>query len=538
MSRQSSAFPSFARGVTVFAAVAAFAAPVWGQSAQQSSDPGSALAEKVQRVMDRPEFKHAIFGVAFYSLDDARFVYTVNPDKLFTAASTTKLLTMGTAMQLLGADYRFHTRVYHTGKITPAGALEGDLILVASGDLNLSGRIQGDQLAFENVDHAYDGSPDTRAVPGDPLTVIREIAAQVAAKGIKRITGRVLIDATMYPEGERELGTYVVLSPIVVNDNVVDLTIGPGAEEGKPATVQISPASAYVRFVNKATTGPATGRASIDLDKDSTAADGSHTVTIKGTVPAGKPGVLFVYKVPEPSRFAQVVLVEALREKGIKAALPSAAVQKSFKGTPAAYTAERMVADHVSPPFGEEAKVTLKVSQNLHASAMPYIVKSVLAPKDTAKTGFDLEREFLEKAGLDLSGAQQSDGAGGNARFSPDFMVHYLAYMSKQPSFDVFFHALPILGKDGTLWNVQQSSPAAGQVHAKTGTYGLDDALNRKQLLTAKGLAGYFIAPSGRKYAVALYVNNVSIPLEPDGVTRIAGQALGEIAAAGYLTLP
>src|SRR5262249_55080246 len=203
MSRQSSVSPSrlLARGVTVLAAVATLAAPVRGQSAQQSSDPGNALAEKVQRVMDRPEFKHAMFGIAFYSLDDARLVYAVNSDKLFTAASTTKLLTMGTAMQLLGADYRFHTRVYHTGKITPAGTLDGDLILVASGDLNLSGRIQGDQLAFENVDHAYDGSPDTRAVPGDPLAVIREIAAQVAAKGIKQINGRVLIDASMYPEG-------------------------------------------------------------------------------------------------------------------------------------------------------------------------------------------------------------------------------------------------------------------------------------------------------------------------------------------------
>ena len=51
-------------------------------------------------------------------------------------------------------------------------------MLVASGDPNLSGRIQpGDTLGFANEDHAYDADPSTRAVPGDPLMVIRALAA-------------------------------------------------------------------------------------------------------------------------------------------------------------------------------------------------------------------------------------------------------------------------------------------------------------------------------------------------------------------------
>jgi D-alanyl-D-alanine carboxypeptidase/D-alanyl-D-alanine-endopeptidase (penicillin-binding protein 4) len=168
----------------------------------------------------------------------------------------------------------------------------------------------------------------------------------------------------------------------------------------------------------------------------------------------------------------------------------------------------------------------------------PFIVKSVLARSDSTKTGFDLEREFLQRAGLDLGGAQQTDGAGGDARFSPSFMVHYLEYMSKQPSFDAFLRALPVLGKDGTLWNIQTSSPAAGHVFAKTGTLGNYDALNRRMLLSAKGLAGYLTTPSGKRYAIALYVNNVSVSLDPDDVTRVAGQTLGEIAGIAYQTLP
>ena len=525
------------RGV---AASLLLAAPIAAQDTpRQTGDPRTALAERVQQVMDRPEFAHAVFGVAFYSLDDARMVYAINPEKLFVAASTTKLLTEGTALQLLGADHRFRTRVYRTARVTNA-TLAGDLVLVAAGDLNLSGRLRanGNELAFENVDHAYDGSPHTRAVPGDPLAAIRALAAQVASAGIRRIEGRVLVDVSLFPEGERELGTGVVISPIVVNDNVVDLTIGPGGRPGAPAAVTVSPATGYVRFVNEATTGAPGSRPRIRWSSDVAGPDGSRVVTIAGTVPAAQAPILYAYAVPEPSRFAQVAFIEALRERGVSAALSAATVQQAFRGTPAAYTSDNLVAEHVSAPLSEEVKVTLKVSQNLHASAMPFILKATLAPGDTARTGFDLEREYLQRAGLDLGGAQQSDGAGGDARFSPAFMVSVLAHMAKQPSVPLFLRALPVLGRDGTLWNVQTAAPAAGHVQAKTGTLGGYDALNRRMLLSAKGLAGYVTTASGRRYALALYINNVSVSLDPDEVTRVAGQALGEIAGAAYAALP
>src|SRR5205085_8537883 len=187
-------------GLATLLLLAAVAVSAQGQQpggTKEASDPSSAIASRVQLVMDRPEFKHAMFGVALYSLGDARMVWSLNADKLFVSASTTKLLTEGTALQLLGADYRFHTRVYRTGRMN-GSTVEGDLVLVGSGDPNLSGRLQpGDQLALQNCVHSYDASPDTRAVPGDPLAVIRELASQVAAKGITRVTGRRLVDLSL-----------------------------------------------------------------------------------------------------------------------------------------------------------------------------------------------------------------------------------------------------------------------------------------------------------------------------------------------------
>src|ERR1043165_6137842 len=81
------------------------------------------LAQRVQAIMDRPEFKHALFGIEFYSLDKGKVLYGINADKLFTPGSTTKLLTEGAALSLLGADYRFHTRVYMRGPVEADGTL-------------------------------------------------------------------------------------------------------------------------------------------------------------------------------------------------------------------------------------------------------------------------------------------------------------------------------------------------------------------------------------------------------------------------------
>ena len=506
------------------------------QSAPASRKSPPSLEERITAITGRPEFRHSHFGIEFFSLDDGSVVYAENPQKLFVPASTTKLLTLGTALELLGADYRFHTRVYHTGTLGSDGTLTGDVILVASGDPNLSNRIQPDgSLAFENHDHAYGGSPDTRAVPGDPLAVIRELAGQIARRGVRLIRGRVLVDISLYPEGTREGGTGVVVSPIIVNDNVIDVTLAPGAAEGAPASLSASPATTYAAFINLVKTGPAGSRMDLDIPTDVANPDGTHVVTVRGNMPVGTPPILFAYAVPQPSRFAEITLREALAGLSVSVEPPAGAQPPDFKLLAASYTDQRLLAEHVSPPFSEEVKVTLKVSQNLHASSMPFLLSAILAHKPAPQGGFDLEHAFLEKAGLDLSGAAQSDGAGADAFFTPDFMVHYLAYMSRQKDFEVFHRALPILGRDGTLWNIQPQSPAAGHVHAKTGTYTVGNSLNNNIMLTGKGLAGYLTTVDGRHLAFAAYVNLVPISRDdPDAVTKIAGQALGDIAACAY----
>ena len=494
------------------------------------------LEDRIQKIMARPEYAHSTFAIEFLSLDSGKVIYRWNADKLMVPGSTTKLLTEGTALELLGSDYRFHTRVYRTGQLKKDGTLDGDIVLVASGDPNLSGRILPDgTLGFENEDHSYGGA-DSKGVGSDPLLVVHELVQQIVQKGVKRLQGRVLVDARLFPEGTRELGTGVVISPIVVNDNVIDVIASPGTTEGSPIVLQISPKTSYVQFINKATTGKADSKADVNYSDEKTNSDGTHTVTVSGNIPFGKPVGMMSYPVPEPSRFAETVLTEALREKGVEVKSDGQQDTRNFKALSSNYVDRNLLAEHVSPPLREEVKVTLKVSQNLHASMTPYLLGALLshADKNIDQAGFDLEHDFLKRNGLDLTAASQSDGAGGNAFFTADFMAQYLLFMSKQPNFADFQRGLPIMGRDGTLAKIQTDSPAAGHVFAKTGTYLVGNSLNKNLIVTGKGLAGYMETSSGQKLVLALYVNNVGVPEDPELVQKIVGGALGEIASAAY----
>ena len=485
--------------------------------------------------MGRPEFTHSNFGIEFYSLDTGKVIYALNAGKMFVPASTTKLLTEGTVLAKLGPDYRFHTRIYRTGPVDSKGRLKGDLVLVASGDPNLSNRIRPDgTLAFVDEDHSYNGP----AVSGDPLAVIKQLAKDVAAKGIRTIEGRVLVDASLFPDGPREGGTNVVMSAIIVNDNVIDVVGTPGAKAGDLALIQSSPQTSYVKFVNRVVTTASGTQPSLDQSDIITNPDGSVVIAISGSLPAGIAPQTAAMAVPTPTKFAETVLREALSGAGIAIKPPKHPATPDFSLYPHFYTGENQVAEHVSLPLAEEVKVTLKVSQNLHAGMGPYLLGTLAAKntRDPLNAGFAIERAFLQEAKLDLSGISQGDGAGGDWAdlFSPDFMVHYLTYWTTRSEYPVFFKALPILGKDGTLAKIQTANPGAGHVFAKTGTFDSEDRVNGRLMLNGKGLAGYVITASGQRLVFAAYVNHVSLPADPEAAQTVAGQALGEIAAAAY----
>jgi D-alanyl-D-alanine carboxypeptidase/D-alanyl-D-alanine-endopeptidase (penicillin-binding protein 4) len=498
----------------------------------------SRLAQRVEQLTRRPEFKHAWFGIEFYDITAGRVTYALNGDKLFVPGSTTKLFTEGTALAVLGSGYRFHTQVYRTGPVTPDGVLHGDLVLLAGGDPNLSARVgAGDTLGYTDNDHSYAGSLPGAVLPGDPLGVLKKLAEQVAAHGIKRVQGLVLVDTSLFAGEKPEPATGAMISPIVVNDNIVDVTVTPGTREGRPTSISMAPLTPYLTIVNKTATGPPRSETMLHFSNDTSNSDGSHSVTLEGNVPAGWETALIAYKVKTPAHFAECAFVVALNVTGIQALVPPVEKHPDSQALAAAYTPENLVAEHVSAPLKAEVKVTLKVSQNLHAALTPYLLGALAArkPNDALQAGLDLEHDYLKKAGLDMSAAAQADGVGGpGTAFSPDFMARYLAHISKQSFADDFKDALSIMGRDGTLADIQAQSPAVGHVRAKSGTYVYYNPLNHNLLMQAKGLAGYVETRRGHRLAFALFVNQIVMP-NIDKVEGV-GELLGGIVSAAYET--
>lgn len=486
------------------------------------SAAAAGLSATIEQIIGQPQFQGAQWGMEFCRLRGANPVYSIAGDQVFVPASAAKVFTEGTVFSTLGPGYRFRTPVYGTGPVT-GGVLNGDLVLVASGDLLLSNRVQPDgTLALPIPDHSYD-MPDTVPVPGDPLRPLRELARQVAASGITSVSGSVVIDTSLFAQLQTSIGVsaagLVTISPVMINDNIVDVTVTPGSQPGAPGALYVSPQTGYVQIVSQVTTVPASDPAPAPLSfaSDVTNPDGTHTVVLTGDIPVNTPHLYRAYYVPEPARFAAMAFAQTLRDAGIEA-------QAGIPGTAPPYVPRGLLAEHVSPPVFEEIKVMLKTSSNVHTAMWEY-VDGAIAGHDsadpTAAYGQLMARLFQE-AGLDPS----------PPGYTPAFFVKFLAYMARQPYFPLYRDALPIMGKDGDLATVEVGSPAVGDVYAKTGT-GLGGTASSP--LIDKALAGYIRPPDGCWIAFAEFMDmGISSPAALMPVADTVGEAMGAIAAAVY----
>ncbi len=497
------------------------------------------VTERASEVLKTPGYEHAQWGVLVVDAKTGQVVFERNPDELFCPASVTKLFTTAAALADLGADYRFQTPVHYTGTLDKnTGRLDGNLILVASGDLSLGGRTGPDgTLLFVDDDHSYAGG-DNKAtlVEADPLAGLDFLAREMEAAGIKSVTGDVLIDDRLFAPARSTGSGPSRVSPIVINDNIVDVVVSPGSKPGDPATVKLVPETSFVTMDAQVTTVAEGTKPSLSVH-----AVGSRRFTVRGEIPIGHAPIVRIYEVEEPASFARALFIETLRRRGISVTASPLGNNPADALPPRADVAALpKAAEYTSPPFREFVKVILKVSQNLHASTLPLLV-AAHAGKTTLSEGLKREGELLKSLGVNLDAVSFGGGAGGSRSdlVSPRATVTLLQAMSRRPDYPSYEAALPILGRDGTLATaVSPESPARGHVHAKTGTYWVDNDLTGQAVLTSKALAGTMETASGRTLVFAFFLNNVPIPGDVHQATESAKRLLGRLCEVFYQDKP
>lgn len=492
---------------------------------------GEPLAARLEAIIDAREFRHAHWGLLIEDLENGHVLYERNPEKLFAPASTTKLFSVACALDALGADFRFETPVYSTAPVSNEGEVAGNLILVASGDLSLGGRTNADdQIAFKDQDHTYAGSNEAvELTEPDPLGGLNELARQVREAGVTRVLGDVVIDDRLFDAAQGTGSGPGSLTPIMVNDNLLDFVITPG-EPGTRALVSWRPQTEAYQVDAQVETAAPGEKTDIEI---SSPADGR--LLLRGQIAAERAPLVVVHEVEHAPSFARSLFIEALARANVSVK-ESALARNRAELLPdrQAYDALTRVALFRSAPFSESARLILKVSHNLHASTLPLLVAAHHGDR-TLEQGLEWQHAFLATAGVDVDSISFGGGAGGDRAdyVTPRATVQLLRSMSGRPDFETYFRALPRLGVDGTsARHLAPDSPAVDKFQAKTGTLYWFNTMNGRYLLTSKALAGYGTTASGRKLVFALFVNNLHLQRATE--TLRIGQLLGRLCEQMY----
>lgn len=489
-------------------------------------DPGPAGSA----VRAQSRYNRATWSVCAVELTTGDTLVEFDADRLLAPASTAKLFSVAAGFEGLGANHRFETTVHRLGTLAPDGRLRGALILRASGDLILGGRDLGDgRLATSSSDHIYArANPRTEWTSPSPVRGLDLLAQQIYDAGV-RVVDDVWIDARAFPPFPSSGSGPEQVWPIAINDNLIDFEIRP-ARPTEPAVVRPRPASAHVQVTSRVRTVRG-GTYAVEIRSP---APGRFELV--GTIPLNHPTQREAIPVRNPPAWARLLWIEALSRHGVLVDGPKRWHNPTELLPPRGTEALPVVARLSSAPFSEQARLILKVSHNLHASAIPMLLGLARGHRDLRR-GMEACATGLKTLGVNPAEVSLAGGAGGHDadRTSARATVKLLQAVATRPYYRAFRRALPILGVDGTLTHIGTHSPARGKIAAKTGSLYTFDALNRRRILTAKTLAGYLTARSGREVVFAVMVNNVLFDAET--TLESVSEDLAEVATALFETL-
>ena len=169
------------------------------------------------------ELRHGSISFAVVDLSTGELVSSVNKDLSIPTASTAKLFSTATALELLGPNYTPKTRIYYDGIIDSTGTLKGNIWIKGGGDPTLGSKY------FTNSETRYD--------------FLKTWADEIKKLGISKIEGAIIADASQCgyngaPDGWNwsDLGNYYGAGPsgLTIFDNLIEMHFSTSSQVGKP----------------------------------------------------------------------------------------------------------------------------------------------------------------------------------------------------------------------------------------------------------------------------------------------------------------
>ena len=441
--------------------------------------PAASLRTALDSIFRDTAFAYAHWGVAVQSPRTGETLFQQNSEKLFVPASNMKLVTGAAALEALGPDYQYRTEVAATGPIQN-GVLRGDLVVRGSGDPSISARFHGDARA-----------------------VFRAWADSLRARGVRRIQGRIIgvddaFDDVPFGRGwawdDLDAAYSAPISGLSFNDNMVRVRVSPASQVGAAALVGMDPEVGYLRPVGQAVTAPPGTRGTLEVSRDLA----TMSVVATGSVRADTAFIEQTIAVPDPTQFFVTALRETLRQAGIEiTGVPVDADRLAEAGQTVAPATALFV--HRSPPLRDILPHFLKPSQNQIGEILLKTLGREQRGVGSAAAGRAVVDSLVRVWGLNPRQLSMADGSG-LSRYNlvaPDLLIGLLQHMERSPHFDVWYAALPVAGVDGTLAGRLRGTPAANNVHAKTGT-----------LSGVRGLSGYVTTAGGERLLFSTIVNH------------------------------
>ncbi len=448
--------------------------------------PAAVFAQNnVQRFVDStmkatPLLKNA--AVAILALDGrGKTIAAYNPDLPLLSASTMKTITTGVALDALGSDFRFETKIATAGETDDDGILHGDLYIIGGGDPTLG---------------SHGG------LGGDINTIFAGWADAVKASGITAIEGKIIGDTDFF-KGEmthskwcwEDLGADYGSAPCGLSfaENQSFFAVSPGNAEGD--TLRITPAEDVysemdVRY--DATTGaPRTGNKLTYF-----ASDLSPVGRFTGTFACDRKADTIAVS----NRFPALTLAETFRKYLEGEGIPASGIAIGVAPDTAA-----LLATTLSPTLLEICRETNTKSNNFFAETLFMTLGLHLTGETSySKTPAAIE-QYICDMGCNTTGLRQDDGSGLSRMnyVTPRFFCNFYRMMQKRDIFARYYSTLPTPGEEGTLKYVLSKEPAKlrSRIHCKSGS-----------MTGVKCYAGYVETVCGEQLCFAIMVNNYDCP--------------------------